>query len=163
MKNFLEAVTGGISKTVDYVVEKNRKAALINRVKTVIRSEERNMERAYMELGRYYYRTLRDPENKETEHFCRAVDHSSQRIDRAVTKLEELSGEDSDEGCASCAGCDACGEGCDSCMEDGADEIEMEEGDAAGDGVSEEDLDDLRKIDGADGADEPDSSFPYDV
>ena len=160
MKNFLEAVTGGISKTVDYVVEKNRKAALINRVKTVIRSEERNMERAYMELGKYYYRTLRDPENKETEHFCRAVDHYSQRIDRAVTKLEELSGEDSDEGCASCAGCDACGEGCDSCMEDGADEIEMEEGDAAGDGVSEEDLDDLRKIDGAD---EPDSSFPYDV
>ena len=107
--NFAEEVT----KAIDYVVEKNRKAALINRVKLVIKNEEQNADKAYAALGKYYYRNLRDAENGDTEPYCRAVDNATQRINRAVTKLEELTKEEADdkdgEGCADCdSDCDDC-------------------------------------------------------
>ncbi len=164
MKNFWASLTGSVSDAVDYIVEKNRKAALINRVKTVIRSEEKNIDRAYRELGKYYFQNLRDASNIETEHLCESIDHSNQRIDRAVTKLEELTGEDA------CDTCSSCGGDCSTCWIDGAD---CEEPTPEPEAVSQKDLDDLNSLDGAQDAsvwentDSEDnktgSNFPYDV
>ena len=39
----------------------------MNRLRTVIRCEEKAEERAYLALGRYYYHNLRDAENTVTD------------------------------------------------------------------------------------------------
>ena len=78
------------SSAVNLVVEKNRKNNLINRIKYVIREEETKANQAYIALGKYYFNHLRKEENEETEFYCKAVEHANNRIDRALTKLDEL-------------------------------------------------------------------------
>ena len=46
--------------------------------------------RSYIALGKYYFNHLRKEENEETEFYCKAVEHANNRIDRALTKLDEL-------------------------------------------------------------------------
>ena len=119
MKNILGAVGITLSNAVEYVVDKNRKAAQISRLKSVIRSEERISEKAFAALGKYYYHHLRDENDPVTEPYCTTIDHSAQRMDRAITRLEELSmeasREDSCEDCEECTfDCTECGHPCDS-------------------------------------------------
>lgn len=61
--NFLKNISaafktagGAVQSAVKVVEEKNRRTALMNRLRTVIRCEEKAEERAYLALGRYYYR-----------------------------------------------------------------------------------------------------------
>lgn len=136
----LDTVAAGLTKAVDYVVEKNRKAALINRVKVVIRNEEQNMNSAYVALGKYYFRRLRDEKNEDTERYCKAVENAMRRIDRAVTKLEELNGEDDSSSCGEGV-CASCEYDCDECPYD-------EDYDNAAS------LQDLQKLDGMQGSGE---------
>jgi Tfp pilus assembly protein PilE len=105
--SFFETLTNNVTKAVDYVVEKNRKAALINRIRIVIKNERENQARAYVALGKYYFRNLRDPQNEETERFCKAVETSEQRMKKAFDKLDEITapaGCDDDD-CDDCSCC----------------------------------------------------------
>lgn len=86
MKNF----AGSVTRAVNFVVDKNRMAALINRLKIVIKNEKETQARAYIELGKYYYENLRDPENETTEKFCGAVDEAGRRLKKAFARLDEL-------------------------------------------------------------------------
>lgn len=98
-KNF----AGSVAKAVDFVVDKNRRAALINRLKIVIRNEKEVEARAYIELGRYYFENLRDPENTRTEPLCVSVENAERRLKRAFAKLDEMlmpSGAGEEEACA---------------------------------------------------------------
>ena len=79
------------------VEEKNRRTALMNRLRTVIRCEEKAEERAYLALGRYYYHNLRDAENTVTEPYCIDIEAAQKRIDAAVEKLEALTREGDSE------------------------------------------------------------------
>jgi hypothetical protein len=85
-KNVAETVT----KAVNFVVDKNRKAAIINRLKIVIRNEKEIKARSLMELGKYYYENMRDPSNERTEPLCMAVDNADRRLKRAFMKLDEM-------------------------------------------------------------------------
>ncbi len=108
--NFFKSVTGSVTKAVDYVVEKNRKAALVNRIRIVIKNERESEARAYVALGKYYFENLRDAQNEETEALCKAVELSDQRMKKAFLKLDEITatGEDEDA-CADCHDdCDYC-------------------------------------------------------
>lgn len=132
MKNILGAVGITLSNAVEYVVDKNRKAAQISRLKSVIRSEERISEKAFAALGKYYYHHLRDENDPVTEPYCTTIDHSAQRMDRAITRLEELSmeagHEDSCEDCEECTfDCTECGHPCDSVPFDEDDLLAEEE------------------------------------
>ena len=86
--SILHNVYQGFSSAVNLV--KNRKNNLINRIKYVIREEETKANQAYIALGKYYFNHLRKEENEETEFYCKAVEHANNRIDRALTKLDEL-------------------------------------------------------------------------
>lgn len=111
MKNVFTTICDSLSNAVEYVVEKNRKTAQINRLKLVIRSEERIAEKAYIALGKYYYHHLRDDMDLVTEPHCVAIDHASQRLDRAITRLEELctAPDCTEEDCANCGfDCSCC-------------------------------------------------------
>ena len=93
-------VADSVTKAVNFVVDKNRRAAMINRLKIVIRNEKEIEARSYIELGRYYYENLRDASNEKTEPLCAAVDNADRRLKRAFRKLDEMmvpAGEDEDE------------------------------------------------------------------
>lgn len=106
--DFLKNIADSVTKAVDFVVDKNRKTAMINRLRIVIKSEKEKQLRAYAELGKYYYNNMRDSKNEETEKACTIIENSSRRLSRAVTKLDEITA----EGC-----CDEDGENC-TCGED---------------------------------------------
>lgn len=104
-------VAGSVTKAVNFVVDKNRKAAMINRLKIVIRNEKEIEARSYIELGKYYYENMRDASDERTEPLCAAVDNADRRLKRAFTKLDEMmvpaGAEEEEAGCAEC-GCDEC-------------------------------------------------------
>ena len=106
----LETLGNGIAKALDYMVDKNHKAALVNRIRIVIKNERENTARAYVALGKYYYDHLRDPQNEETERLCRSVEESAVRMRKAFAKLEELSAPQEEDSC-----CSGCGEDCGAC------------------------------------------------
>ena len=93
----LKTAGGAVQDAVGVVAEKNRKNALANRLRTVIRCEEKAAERAYLALGRYYYHNLRDADNTVTEPHCINIEAAEQRIDAAVQKLEALCREEGEE------------------------------------------------------------------
>ena len=99
-----------VTKAVDYVVEKNRKAAMINRLRIVIKNERENTARAYVALGKYYMEHLRNPEDAQAEQLCKAVEESEARMRKAFNKLDEIASpvEEEDQ----CAGCN---DDCDVC------------------------------------------------
>ncbi|OCN01192.1 hypothetical protein A7X67_07425 [Clostridium sp. W14A] len=106
-------ITDSVTKAVNFVVDKNRRAAIINRLKIVIRNEKEIEARSYIELGKYYYENMRDASNERTEPLCVAVDNSDRRLKRAFMKLDEMmvpAGVDDEEevcgdecACAECA------------------------------------------------------------
>ena len=108
---FFDALSGNVTKAVDYVVEKNRKAALVNRIRIVIKNERESEARAYVALGKYYFENKRDSKNEVTEPFCRAVESSQQRMKKAFNKLDEIT---APEGCDEDA-CTNCTDDCDYC------------------------------------------------
>lgn len=83
-------VAGSVTKAVQYVMDQNRRAAMVNRLKAVIRNEKEIEARSYMELGKYYRENMRDPENPATEKLCVSIDNSERRLKRAFSKLDEL-------------------------------------------------------------------------
>lgn len=86
LKNIGRAVEGAVS----FVGEKNRKAAYLNRIRTVIRCGERAAEREYLALGRYYYNNLRDKSNPVTEAHCAELDTVGEQLERALDQLEQF-------------------------------------------------------------------------
>lgn len=90
LKKFFDTVTD----VKDTVVEKNRRTALINRLRMVIKCEEQVCSRTYAALGKYYYQHLRDAENEDTEAYCRDIDTAKQRIGSAAAHLDEIYRED---------------------------------------------------------------------
>lgn len=83
-------VADSVTKAVTFVVDQNRKTALINRLKIVIENEKEVKARAYIELGKYYYENLREEENDRTERVCEAIDNADRRLKKAYTRLDEL-------------------------------------------------------------------------
>lgn len=88
--DFLKTAADSVTRAVNFVVDKNRRAAMMNRLKIVIRNEKDTQARAYMELGKYYFENLRDSENEKTEKYCTMVENSGRRLKRAYSKLDEL-------------------------------------------------------------------------
>lgn len=88
-QNIGKAVTGAAS----YLTEKNRRAARLNRVRTVIKCQEKAAEKEYLALGRYYYHNLRDKDNTVTEGHCAALDQIEEALDAALDQLEKFYGE----------------------------------------------------------------------
>lgn len=131
--NFFETVSSNMTKAVDFVVEKNRKAAMMNRLRIVIKNERENESRAFVALGKYYYEHLRDSQTEETEHLCRAVDFSDRRIKKAFAKMDEIA---APEDCEECCGDDC---GCCAYSDDPEDAEEPGEPDLSGEICDEDD------------------------
>jgi len=89
IKNLARAV-GSAAQSLG---EKHRRTAELNRIRTVIRCEERAAEKEYLALGRYYYNTLRDKGNGVTEPHCEALDGIELRLDAALSQMQAVTSE----------------------------------------------------------------------
>ncbi len=72
---------------------KHQKTAVLNRLRTVVRCEERALQKEYLALGRYYYNALRDPENPVAEPHCKAIDEAEKRLDVALSHMQAMTSE----------------------------------------------------------------------
>ncbi len=93
-KDVSKAVRFKTRATAYYLKEKNRRAAVMNRLRAVIRCEEKAAEKEYLALGRYYYNALRDPDNPLAESHCARIDQINARRDSALESLEQASQEE---------------------------------------------------------------------
>lgn len=78
------------SLAVQKIEDKNKFSAQINRLRHIMKKEEKAAEREYITLGRYYYENLRDKENDVTEVHCREIEQIEDRLNTAIDGLEKL-------------------------------------------------------------------------
>ena len=62
-----------ISQSVDFIVDKNRQAAHLNRLKAVIASEQETLDSAFIALGKQYFAVLEGKDSAEKESDTTAV------------------------------------------------------------------------------------------
>lgn len=75
---------------MDAVIAYERKKAYNNRMRKVIDGEEKNINRAYIALGKHYYKNLRTSSQDEAAKLlCRAIDESRTR-EQAARKLLQI-------------------------------------------------------------------------
>lgn len=91
--NILESIGSCLNDTVQSLVEKNRIKAQINRLRLVMRSEAKTINKAYIQLGKEYYKKIKDGEVKpgnDAEEYCAAIAKATDRFKRAVSRYHEL-------------------------------------------------------------------------
>lgn len=91
--NIFESIGSCLNDTVQSLVEKNRVKAQINRLRLVMRSEAKTINKAYIQLGKEYYKKIKDGEIKpsdESEEYCTAIVKATDRFKRAVSRYHEL-------------------------------------------------------------------------
>ena len=88
-KDYAKLAKAKAQKLAAGIEQKNRYAAMLNRLRTVRRCQEQAAEKEYMALGRYYYNALRDKETQVAEEHCKKLDHLNAMIDSTLKTLEE--------------------------------------------------------------------------
>lgn len=86
----LERITQAVGDAAAYLEEKNRRAAHMNRLRTVIRCEESTAEREYLALGRYFYNNLRDKGNDVTEAHCKELERIEAHLEQMLDQMEQF-------------------------------------------------------------------------
>lgn len=90
---FFKNIGKAVGEAANYLGEKNRRAAKLSRIRSVIRAQEKAAQREYLALGRYYYHALRDKENPVTEPHCTALDRIEAELDNALDQLNSVYGD----------------------------------------------------------------------
>lgn len=91
--NFFETIGNCLNDTVQTLVEKNRVKAQVNRLRLVMRSEAKSINKAYIELGKEYYKKIKDGElspSAEADNHCNSIVKSGERFKKAVARYHEL-------------------------------------------------------------------------
>lgn len=88
--SILKKIGKTVEKAFYKVEEKNRVTAQVNRLRAIMKREERAAEKEYITLGRYYYQNLRDSQNPVTEKHCAEIDEIEKRINRSLDQLENI-------------------------------------------------------------------------
>lgn len=88
---FLEVLGGAVTGALDFVIDKNKVQAQVNRLRLVMRNESQLMDKSYIALGKYYYNELREQqEHAANEKICQTIDKSKVRMDRARAHYHTL-------------------------------------------------------------------------
>ena len=95
-KNGVKLCADAATDVAQALVEKSRLKAKANRIKQVIKADTELRNQAYIELGRYFYETLREQADTECEALCVVVDKTTARIDKASRRYVELLSDSND-------------------------------------------------------------------
>jgi hypothetical protein len=90
---FFKNIGKAVGEAASYLGEKNRRAAKLSRIRSVIRAQEKAAQTEYLALGRYYYHALRDKENPVTEPHCASLDRIEAELDNALDQLNSIYGD----------------------------------------------------------------------
>lgn len=88
-KDLADMAMDGAGRLAAGIRQKNRRAAMLNRLRTVIRCQERAAEKEYLALGRYYYNALRNKGDQVTEDHCARLDKINALLDSTLESLEK--------------------------------------------------------------------------
>lgn len=94
---FFNKVGKTLSEGFSRLEEKNRRSAYLNRIRAVLKREEKAAEREYIALGRYYYNNLRDQNDPVADKHCSDLELINKRIEAAIDRLEECYAEMAEE------------------------------------------------------------------
>lgn len=87
---FLDTAGKAVTDALDFVIEKNKIKAQINRLRLIMRKENNLMDSYYKTLGKYYYKHLKDTENAENKRICENIDKSKARMEKAKLRYNEI-------------------------------------------------------------------------
>ncbi|MCH3973089.1 MAG: hypothetical protein LKE53_10085 [Oscillospiraceae bacterium] len=111
-----------LSDTFGDLLEKNRRAAAISRLRVVIQNERDENARAYVALGKYYYDHMRGQGSTEAEALCDSIDECDRRLKNAFKRMEEIREET--DGTDEASPCTECSSDCSTCQYNQEDEPE---------------------------------------
>ena len=89
--SFIEKISGALSDSLDYLIDKNRQRAQLNRMATVIKNETEILNRAYIALGKHYYKTLDGKaEDSDISQILDTIKSAKIRLKKAKTRYEYI-------------------------------------------------------------------------
>ena len=80
VKSGVSAAVGTISDAAQNLIEKNRVNARVNRLKLVIKNETSTLDKAYTQLGKYYFENADEPKREEVENLFEIISNSKARL-----------------------------------------------------------------------------------
>lgn len=83
-------------------VNKAREVGEIAKLNLAIASEEENIKKAYIEIGKLYYAAKSLNPDPEYTEFCLKIGESRVKIDQNRVKIAELKADDKDVKCSCC-------------------------------------------------------------
>ena len=93
----LETITDGLCSAknalVDIaqdVVEKSHQKAQLNRLRSIMKKENKTMEQAFTTLGKAFYENMTEEDKKEHHLICQVIETSSERLERAHRRYIEI-------------------------------------------------------------------------
>ncbi len=90
--NIIDKVSDSLTQSVDFIIDKNREAAQLNRLKAIIKSETEVLNDAYIALGKQYLNVLdgKTETGVDVEKLRETVDASKLRIKKARARYEYI-------------------------------------------------------------------------
>ncbi len=89
--SFIEKISSALSDSLDYLIDKNRQRAKLNRMATVIKNETEILNRAYIALGKHYYKTLDGKtEDADISQILDTIKSAKIRLKKAKTRYEYI-------------------------------------------------------------------------
>ena len=85
--DLFNTISCAVAAAYEAVANRNRQAAVNNRLKAVVRSEMGTINRAYIALGKHFYNDLRSQATGDEAVLCNAIDQAKERILKAREKL----------------------------------------------------------------------------
>ncbi len=87
--NLLDKVGEGLAASVDVLVEKNRQLAQLNRLAAIIKTETDMIDRAYIALGKQYFKILEgNAEENDVSRICEVIKFSEERLKKAQARYD---------------------------------------------------------------------------
>lgn len=89
MMNLIDKVSSTLSQSVDFIVDKNRQCAQLNRLEAIISNETDILNNAYIALGKIYMKKLEgSTEEADTESLIATIKNCKLRLKKAKTRYE---------------------------------------------------------------------------
>ena len=89
--DLVEKFNLALSDSLDYLIDKKKKKAQLNRIEAVIKNETEILNRAYIALGKHYYKMLEGKaEETDVSQICDAVKSAKLRLKKAKARYEYI-------------------------------------------------------------------------
>ncbi len=89
--NFIDKLGATLSDSVDFLVNKNRQCAQLNRLDAIIRNETEMINSAYVALGKIYLKKLEgESVDTDTKLIIDSINISKLRLKKAVARYEYI-------------------------------------------------------------------------